>query len=624
MVLHSPMGISLNQYRISIGRFGGGVHRIKHLIPSFPNDKEEDWMFWGKREWARQLKSASKSRPLVSSIIGWNICMYLILMCMDVELNPGPAWADISLCHVNIRSIRNNVEKLEHISCGLTHHYDIITLSETWLNSQCTDVSLSLPGFQLPFRRDRDDNSGYGGVLAWVSDQVAAKRRHDLELPGLEALWIEIRTHNNKFLLCTVYRPPNAGSHFWDLFQESISTAKESDIRYFIITGDLNADPDSATGQIFNNFLAANHLIAHIDEPTRVTETSAKVLDQFVSNMPDFVRNIVIEPPVSTNDHCTIGLGLRFRVKRKKAYSRTIWDFKNANWTKYVDTLDSAHLDRCLISEDVNTCSEELTKVILDAAKSSVPNKIIIVRPNDKPWYTEELRTLCRAKDRLHRIAKRTSLTTDWGKFRESRNTYFEKLKATKLDFDNSKYVRLTTEGEKNSKKWWHILKSLLGQTNDADFPPLHADGQILTDNKDKATAFNKFFSSAAQLDDSNVQLPEINAAADVSLEDIVVSEQDVTDQIKALDTTKAYGPDGLSPVFLKQGISVIAPVLTRIFNLSIQKGIVPQMWQQANVLPIFKKGKKELLTNYRPVSLLSCNAKLFEKVIFKYAFNFF
>ena len=305
------MGISLNQYRISIGRFGGGMHRIKYLIPSFPNDRYDNWMFYGKREWARQLKSISMSRPLVSSVIGWNICMHLILLCMDVELNPGPQlWADVSLCHANIRSIRNNAEKLEHISCDLAQHYDIITLSETWLNSQCTDVALSLPGYQLPFRRDRDDDSGYGGVLAWVSDHVAAKRRHDLELPGLEALWLEIRSHNNKFLLCTAYRPPNAGNAFWNLLQESISTAKESNIQYLMIAGDLNADPDSAPGQIFKNFLAANHLIAHIDEPTRVTETSAKVLDQFVSNMPDFVRNIVVRSPVSTNDHCTIGLGL--------------------------------------------------------------------------------------------------------------------------------------------------------------------------------------------------------------------------------------------------------------------------------------------------------------------------
>ena len=108
--------------------------------------------------------------------------------------------------------------------------------------------------------------------------------------------------------------------------------AKQSDISYLIITGDLNADPGSPSGQVLSNFLAANHLIAHVEEPTRMTDTSAKILDQFISNIPDFVRNIKVHAPVSTNDHGTIGLGLLFRVKRKRTYSRIIWDFKHANF----------------------------------------------------------------------------------------------------------------------------------------------------------------------------------------------------------------------------------------------------------------------------------------------------
>ena len=437
-------------------------------------------------------------------------------------------------------------------------------------------------------------------------------------------MWIELRTHNNKLLLCTVYRPPNAGNNFWNLFQESVAMAKESDISYLVITGDLNADPDSPCGQVFANFLAANHLVAHIEEPTRVTNNSAKILDQFVSNIPDFVRNIQIQAPVSSNDHCTIGLGLSFRVKRKKTYSRIIWDFKHANWIKHREALDRADFASCVTADDIDTCSEELTTIILDAAKASIPNKLIVVRPSDKPWYNERLRTMCRTKNRLHQKAKRTTLTDDWARYRESRNDYFQEIKSAKSDFENNKYASLIADGQRNSKKWWHILKSLLGQTNDSDFPPLHAGNQIITDNKEKATAFNDFFTSAAQLDDTNAQLPEYHADKEVSLEDITVSNQDVLDQIEALDTTKAYGPDGLSPIFLKEGKLAIAPVLTKLFNLSIKKGMVPQIWKQANVLPIFKKGKRELLNNYRPVSLLSCNAKLLEKVIFKYVFNFF
>jgi hypothetical protein len=57
---------------------------------------------------------------------------------------------------------------------------------------------------------------------------------------------------------------------------------------------------------------------------------------------------------------------------------------------------------------------------------------------------------------------------------------------------------------------------------------------------------------------------------------------------------------------------------------LSITKGIFPALWKRANVLPIFKKAEQFLTSNYRPISLLPTLAKVFEKIVFKYLFNFF
>ena len=49
-----------------------------------------------------------------------------------------------------------------------------------------------------------------------------------------------------------------------------------------------------------------------------------------------------------------------------------------------------------------------------------------------------------------------------------------------------------------------------------------------------------------------------------------------------------------------------------------------PSIWKRANVLPIYKKAEDFITTNYRPVSLLSILAKVFEKIVFKYLFNYF
>ena len=132
---------------------------------------------------------------------------------MDVYSNPRPStWIDIlvSPFSANIRRIRRSEETLDHIKCQLSDSYDIINLSETWNRNEIDSVSLILNGVQAPFRKDWSNNEGYGGMLTWVSIILVANRRPDRELDDFEAMWLEIRSHNNKFSLYVVYRVPNS------------------------------------------------------------------------------------------------------------------------------------------------------------------------------------------------------------------------------------------------------------------------------------------------------------------------------------------------------------------------------------------------------------------------------
>ena len=74
--------------------------------------------------------------------------------------------------------------------------------------------------------------------------------------------------------------------------------------------------------------------------------------------------------------------------------------------------------------------------------------------------------------------------------------------------------------------------------------------------------------------------------------------------------------------LILNQSCGSKATPLRKLFNLSLQKKSFPILWKLAHVMPIFKKGDKSQTNNYRPISLVSCVGKAFERVIFKHVYN--
>ena len=94
------------------------------------------------------------------------------------------------------------------------------------------------------------------------------------------------------------------------------------------------------------------------------------------------------------------------------------------------------------------------------------------------------------------------------------------------------------------------------------------------------------------------------------------VGEDRVRELLEGLDVFKSAGPDALHPRVLRELAGVIAGPLAQFYEHSWCSGQVPDDWKIANVVPIFKKGKREDPGNYRPVSLTSILGKLFEKIL--------
>ncbi len=82
------------------------------------------------------------------------------------------------------------------------------------------------------------------------------------------------------------------------------------------------------------------------------------------------------------------------------------------------------------------------------------------------------------------------------------------------------------------------------------------------------------------------------------------------------LNPRKAYGPDGVPPIVLKNCASVLTPCLVKLFRLCLSTSTFHSCWKYAYVQPVPKKGDRSNPSNYRPIALISCLSKVFETIL--------
>ena len=148
-------------------------------------------------------------------------------------------------------------------------------------------------------------------------------------------------------------------------------------------------------------------------------------------------------------------------------------------------------------------------------------------------------------------------------------------------------------------------------------------DGDIITDDAEKAELMNNFFSSVFT-DEDATHLPDFSnkVTDDDCINSVNIQEDVILKQLKSLDISKSCGPDDCHPMLLKECANELCRPLSILFAKSIQEGTIPTDWKKANVTCIYKKGSKSDPGNYRPVSLTSVVCKLLERNVKKTIFE--
>jgi len=106
--------------------------------------------------------------------------------------------------------------------------FDILAFTETWIIDDIPSKELLMNSFKVPERKDRQDR--HGGVAVYIKENLFHRRRDDLDIIGVECIWIEITVSNRPLLFGAFYRPPNTTLQQHSALTYSIHLGKKSSL----------------------------------------------------------------------------------------------------------------------------------------------------------------------------------------------------------------------------------------------------------------------------------------------------------------------------------------------------------------------------------------------------------
>lgn len=574
------------------------------------------------------------------TVLFLTICFYYfraakyLFICVDVSINPGPSFADsfFKFCHWNCNSISaHNFSRVGLIQAyNALHNFNIIAITETALTPDVPDEKLNIPGYNV-LRNDLPPQDSHGGVMIYYKNDLPIKRRLDLEgHPNI--LVAELSISKKKVFFVLVYRKYGQSSDDFSIYIQNLNIILEkidAENPYCtILAGDFNAhlnawwegDTDdtfgTSTQQIFND----NGFIQLVNQPTYLTQHGRTCIDLVATDQPNFIMDCDIHPSLHTNCHHQVNfVKLNISCPPPPPYNRRLWHYERADPVliqQAIYNYDWANNLANFASIDLQI--QHFTETLLNIMKNFIPFDDRLIRPKDPPWITRNVKAFYNMYKRKYKAFIRNgSQVCQKASIDALRQEY-----STIVEKSQEKYLKSLGETLANpqtgAKKYWSALKKLLKKNLTSVIPPILQDNIFVTDIEEKCNIFNNYFKEQCKTVVTDSTIPHnITRITNATLRNVHFTEENILEHIRGLNINKAHGCDDITSRMLKMCDKSVTKPLFIIYKNCIMQGYFPKAWKMANVTPIHKKNNKNVITNYRPVSLLPICGKILEKLIF-------
>lgn len=535
---------------------------------------------------------------------------------------------------VNIRSLKKNFSQLELLVESLTIKPTVIVCSETWNLSYYQ--YFQIPGYNIYYNESTINQND--GVVMYLKNNLYV----DVEtvvIGILSILSAEIRLENNMSLrISAMYRCHDLSKTDFNYnLAKFLKLNAIQNTRNHILVGDFNIDIlysnmgkyDGAKYLIHQEFLG--NLLENEYSPcfSGITRPKNNKKGSCIDNV--FIKSKTIQPvsyklTIPFTDHYP----LLVTLDKATVSTTSIQTFKPINNKKLTQIAHETNWNEILTVQDPDLAVEKLIELInecIDRATIKCNRKSYNSRrvPR-KIWITNAIMKSCQTKEMLYTLWKKSpdnvTLESDYKNYVKILNKV---IKDAKFKYESDKVVSCRD----NPKKLWNFINSKLNKKKKEvnSINSLIINSQKIDNKADIADHMNSYFCDVGlnlskkiiQPNNRNINLPQNNPKT------IFLNPTNRFEVYKIIHAMKDKqgGVDGIGSKTLKTISSHISLPLEYIFNLCIAKSKWPRVLKTAEVVPIFKAGDRTCTSNYRPISLISNIAKIFEKIIYNRLYTF-
>ena len=542
------------------------------------------------------------------------------------------------------QNIDGNQTNFDHLSAevaSLGFDFSVLGLVETNIDDNMKDSFQLSPKYTSVYLSKLAGKNKGSGIGLYVRDDInfSTAHEHTYLNENIETLFIKITNFHRPIYVGVIYRPPSGSPTEFIIELENILSKLPKKDCY--VMGDYNLDLLNLTKQgcrQFEDTIATHGYMPLLSISTHHKPGCIKTcIDNILTNQDPskILANGKMNNKIS--GHSGIFQISKLALSNQPGYIdqdskiKIYYEYSNENIQQFCKVLSNELWTNSPQSFDqfmgtYQNCIDKSCK--LTVPKCTKRNYI------NNPWVTTGIIQSIATNDKLYekwRKALKSSPTGNHDKLKEQHLQHQSLLRWIIKQAKRKLYLNKFEKYKGDKKMTWKVINEIRGKTKKDTKASFVVNSERIVCRRIIADRFNKYFSTLATnlnkeayKDIPISEYPSFYSYLPKSTEPSIFLEDCTEEEVSLLIKDLENGKSSDIPIALvKASRTIISKHLVLLYNSYMGLGIFPQILKIGRITPVYKKGNKEMIENYRPVSTLPVFGKIFEKIIYKRLYQF-